>query len=94
MNACQRLIRDHETTLKKLSERCATDFVQKVAAASSELLLLFDDILTVDDVQKGSKYRAMTYAGNCPVLQLVIKKFVFARGISCLSAVDHFILRL
>jgi len=33
-----------------------TEFVQKISEASAELFILFDDIVTIDDVQKGSKY--------------------------------------
>ena len=42
--------------MKRLGERHSADFIEKIANASSQLFLLFDDMLTVDDVEKGSTY--------------------------------------
>lgn len=52
--ASEQDITDHEVTLKRLAERNSGLFVERVAQAAAELLLLFDDVLTVDDVIKGS----------------------------------------
>ncbi|KAF6036812.1 CCDC180 [Bugula neritina] len=50
---CVQEINDYEIALKRLGEEHAAMFIEKISASSAELLLLFDDMLTVDDVIKG-----------------------------------------
>jgi len=59
---CVQEINDYEIALKRLGEEHAAMFIEKISASSAELLLLFDDMLTVDDVIKGSEYMAAVTA--------------------------------
>ena len=48
-------IEDHADMMESIVRQCATNFVEKASACTRDLLILFDNLLTIDDVIVGSE---------------------------------------
>lgn len=49
-------IEEHANAMQDIVQKCASNFVEKISFCTRDLMALFDNLLTIDDVIVGRKF--------------------------------------